>query len=266
MKTIRFSKTWIISVMGAAVVGAAPLAVADDWPASTIAPPPKGFVMVKVPGGCYDMGDSLGSGEDNERPKHRVCVKDFLIGKFPVSQSEWIQVMGKNPSAYDSCGGSCPVESVSWTDIQEFLRRLNARGAAKYRLPTEAEWEYAARSSGKADAWAGTSNPAELGEYAWFLDNASFQPHPVGKKKPNGLGLYDMSGNVWQWTSDRYAANYYLSSPERDPAGPAAGRLRVLRGGYWGDPDEMMRTTRRIALAPDARGPGYGLRLVQRAP
>jgi formylglycine-generating enzyme required for sulfatase activity len=219
--------------------------------------------MVRIPGGCYEMGDFLGIGEDNEKPKHQVCVKTFLIGKYPVSQMEWIQAMGGNPSAYRDCGGSCPVENVSWNDIQEYLRRLNSRGGAKYRLPTEAEWEYAARSGGKVEAWAGTNDATELAAYAWFIENASFQTHPVGGKKPNGLGLYDMTGNVWEWTSDRYSASYYANSPKQDPTGPAAGNLRVLRGGYWGDPDQLMRTTRRIALPPNARGPGYGVRLVE---
>jgi formylglycine-generating enzyme required for sulfatase activity len=263
---MRMSTRWMRIFLGAAAIGAGPWAVADDWPDAPVGPPPKTFEMVKVPGGCYEMGDLLGLGEANERPKHHVCVKDFLIGKFPVAQMEWIMVMGRNPSANVSCGGFCPVENVSWTDIQEFLGRLNARGGPQYRLPTEAEWEYAARSGGKAETWAGTSNVAEIGAYAWFIENAVFQTHIVGKKNPNGLGLYDMSGNVWQWMSDWYAETYYANSPEHDPRGPAAGKLRVLRGGYWGDPSSRMRTTRRIALPPDARGPGYGLRVVQISP
>ena len=260
------SQRLMIFVMAAALAGVAANAIADPWPEGPDGPPPKVLEMVKIPGGCFEMGDSLGLGEANERPKHRVCVTEFQLGKFPVSQMEWISVMGKNPSANGTCGGFCPVESVSWDDIQEFLQRLNARGNAKYRLPTEAEWEYAARSGGKAETWSGTSNVAELGDYAWFIENAKFQSHAVGEKKPNGLGLYDMSGNVWQWTSDWFAPAYYASSPEQDPKGPDSGKLRVLRGGYWGDPSQMLRTTRRIALPPTARGPGFGLRLVQIAP
>ena len=266
MSVMSLSARWMMVAVGAAAIGVAPRAVADDWPESAGGPPPKGFEMVKVPGGCYDMGDFLGLGEDNERPKHRVCVKDFLLGKYPVSQMEWIMTMGKNPSANGNCGGFCPVENVSWNETQEFLRRLNARRGPQYRLPTEAEWEYAARSGGKSETWAGTSNVAELGAYAWFIENAVFQIRPVGTKKANGLGLFDMSGNVWQWTADWYGETYYANSPEQDPRGPATGKLRVLRGGYWGDPSPMMRTTRRIALQPDARSPGYGLRLVQLAP
>ncbi len=244
----------------------APAAWADDWPDAPVEPPAKGLEMVQVPGGCYEMGDFTGVGEDNEKPRHHVCVKDFLLGKFPVSQMEWISVMGKNPSANVACGGFCPVENVSWDDVREFLRRLNARGGGQYRLPTEAEWEYAARDGGKAETWAGTSNATELGDYAWHIENAVFQSHPVGKKKPNALGLYDMSGNVWQWMSDWYAPTYYANSPKQDPKGPGAGKLRVLRGGYWGNPSRMLRTTRRIALPPGAKGPGFGVRLVQMAP
>lgn len=265
MSMVSMSKKWIVAVMSVAATGAASLAIADDWPEPS-GPPPKVFEMVKVPNGCYEMGDFLGIGEENERPMHDVCVKGFLLGKYPVSQMEWISVMGKNPSANGGCGGFCPVEDVSWDEVQGFLLRLNARGTRKYRLPTEAEWEYAARSGGKNDTWAGTKNPAELGAYAWFIENAVLQSHPVGKKKPNEFGIYDMSGNVWQWTSDGYAADFYANSPKQDPTGPAIGKLRVLRGGYWGDPKEMMRTTRRIALPSDAKGPGYGLRLVETDP
>jgi sulfatase modifying factor 1 len=260
------SMKWLRIFLACAALVRVSSAVADDWPGLPIGPPPKVLEMVKVPGGCYEMGDFLGVGEANERPKHHVCVKDFLLGQYPVSQMEWIMVMGRNPSANGGCGGLCPVEDVSWADIQEFLRRLNSRGDRKYRLPTEAEWEYAARSGGKRESWAGTSDVKEVGTYAWFIENALFQTHEVGKKKANGLGLYDMTGNVWQWTSDWYDESYYAASPEQSPAGPAIGKSRVLRGGYWGDPSSMIRTTRRVALPPDARSPGYGFRLVQSTP
>jgi formylglycine-generating enzyme required for sulfatase activity len=150
--------------------------------------------------------------------------------------------------------------------VQEFLKRLNARSSAKYRLPTEAEWEYAARSGGRNEIWAGTNDPKRLVDFAWFAPNAGYQTHRVGTKKPNGLGLYDMTGNVWQWTADWYAPDYYESSPEQSPTGPPSGSRRVLRGGFWGNLDHMVRTARRIGLSPDVRSPGYGFRLVQIAP
>jgi formylglycine-generating enzyme required for sulfatase activity len=266
MNTVWF-RFFAAGVGGAVVLGVAAPAFADDWPPESAIPPEKGMVMVTVRGGCFTMGDFVGEGEDNEKPTHRVCVHDFKIGKYPVTQTEWIQVMGHNPSAYDSCGvGYCPVENVSWNDAQEFIRRINQRGAPKYRLPTEAEWEYAARSGGKDEQWAGTNDPKKLVDYAWFGANANYQTHRVGEKKPNGIGLYDMTGNVWEWMSDWYAPDYYARSPEHDPQGPASGTQRVLRGGFWGSLDDMARTTRRVGLAPTTRSPGYGFRVVQTQP
>jgi len=254
-------------IVGGMAACALTSAFADDWPSDTIFPQDTALEMVPVPGGCYAMGDFTGKGDPDERPVHRVCVKDFVIGKYPVSQFEWIGIMGRNPSAYDTCEyGMCPVENVSWNDVQEFLKRLNARSSAKYRLPTEAEWEYAARSGGRNEIWAGTNDPKRLVDFAWFAPNAGYQTHRVGTKKPNGLGLYDMTGNVWQWTADWYAPDYYESSPEQSPTGPPSGSRRVLRGGFWGNLDHMVRTARRIGLSPDVRSPGYGFRLVQIAP
>lgn len=235
-------------------------AAADDWP---ITPPDplKPMEMVLVKGGCYKMGDTFGSGAENERPVHEVCVKDFYIGKYPVTQMQWTGTMGTNPSREPNCGLTCPVENVSWNDVQKFIKKLSQRTGKRYRLPTEAEWEYAARSGGKHEQWAGTSSEKELGDYAWYYENAAFQTHPVGLKKPNGLGLYDMSGNVWQWTSDWYDEAYYAKSPKNEPRGTATGRTRSLRGGYWGDLPSFVRVARRIGLVPSARGGGYGFRL-----
>jgi formylglycine-generating enzyme len=238
---------------------------ADDGP---IGPPQplKPIEMVLVKGGCYEMGDGFGHGAEDERPLHKVCVKDFYLGKYPITQMEWTGTMGRNPSADSTCGISCPVENVSWNDIQEFLRKLNRRTGKQYRLPTEAEWEYAARSGGKSEEWAGTSNQQDLGSYAWFYDNAGYESHPVGQKKPNGLGLYDMTGNVWQWTSDWYGEDYYTKSPADDPTGEPDGQKRSLRGGYWGDLSRFVRVTRRISLDPSVRGPGFGFRIAMPAP
>lgn len=233
---------------------------ADDGP---IGPPRplKLIEMVLVKGGCYKMGDVFGHGGGDEQPVHEVCVRDFYLSKYPITQMEWAGTMGTNPSAHSNCGITCPVENVSWNDIQEFLRKLNTRTGKKYRLPTEAEWEYAARSSGRNEEWAGTSDQEDLGSYAWFYDNANYESHPVGEKKPNGLGLYDMSGNVWQWTSDWYGEEYYKKSGVDDPQGEPDGQTRVLRGGYWGDLARFIRVTRRIGLNPATRGAGFGFRI-----
>jgi sulfatase modifying factor 1 len=204
---------------------------ADDLPIVPLQPL-KPIEMVLVKGGCYKQGDTFGHGAEDERPAHEVCVKDFYLGKYPVTQMEWTGTMGTNPSAHAACGINCPVENVSWTDAQEFLRKLNRRTRKEYRLPTEAEWEYAARSGGKSEEWAGTSSAEELGAYAWFYENSGFETHPVGEKKPNGLGLYDMTGNVWQWMSDQYGEDYYEKSPTDNPKGAPAGRTRSLRGGF----------------------------------
>jgi formylglycine-generating enzyme required for sulfatase activity len=143
---------------------------------------------------------------------------------------------------------------------------MSQRDGVVYRLPTEAEWEYAARSGGKGEKWAGTSDERELGDYAWYYNNSQYRSHPVGEKKPNGLGLYDMTGNVWQWMSDWYADQYYAESPKDQPQGPATGRRHTLRGGYWGDLAGFVRAARRIGLPPTARAPGTGVRVARSAP
>ena len=221
--------------------------------------------MIAVKGGCYGMGSDGQQASANEKPVHEVCVRDFLIGKYPVTQLQWISVMGKNPSAHDNCGDLCPVENVSWDEVQVYIRKLNERTKGSYRLPTEAEWEFAARGGGKNERWSGTDNEKELPDYAWYLNNARYMSHPVGQKKPNALGLYDMTGNVWQWVSDWYAEDSYASSARDDPQGPSTGRARVLRGGFWGDTAGFARVTRRISLGTDVKGPGYGFRLAQTA-
>jgi formylglycine-generating enzyme required for sulfatase activity len=240
-------------------------AAADDWP---ITPPEplKPMEMVLVKGGCYKMGDTFGDGAENESPPHEVCVKDFYIGKYLVTQMQWTGSMGTNPSAQAFCGLNCPVENVTWNDVQEFIAKLSQRTGKPYRLPTEAEWEYAARSGGRQEKWAGTSDEQELGDYAWYYNNSRFQGHPVGLKRPNGLGLYDMTGNVWEWMSDWYDEGYYAKSPTDDPQGAATGGTRSLRGGYWGDLSGFVRIARRIGLNPLARAAGYGVRLALPSP
>jgi formylglycine-generating enzyme required for sulfatase activity len=234
---------------------------ADDIP---LGPPleAKPMEMVLVKGGCFDMGDTFGEGVSNEKPVHHVCVKDFYIGKYEVTQLEWTSIMSVNPSVEPNCGISCPVTNVSWNDVQDFIKKLSQRFGKPYRLPTEAEWEFAARSGGKNEKWAGTSDENELGNYAWHYNNSHYQSHPVGQKKPNDLGLYDMTGNVWEWTADRYSEDYYSKSPVDNPQGPETGDKRVLRGGYWGDLTMWQRISRRIDLDPSTKGPGYGVRLV----
>jgi formylglycine-generating enzyme len=235
-------------------------ATADDIPLGPPAPiMPMEMVLIK--GGCYEMGDTFGDGASDEKPAHHVCVKDFYLGKYPVTQMQYTMDMAINPSLESTCGLTCPVENVSWNDVQAYIKKLSARTGKPYRLPTEAEWEYAARGGGKNEKWAGTSDENELNKYAWFFNNSRFQSHPVGEKKPNELGLYDMTGNVWEWMSDYYDDGYYAKSPIDEPKGPEIGQKRALRGGYWGDFPSWVRITRRIGLDPTAKAAGFGVRL-----
>ena len=184
------------------------------------------FVFVK--GGCYQMGDTFGEGDSDEKPVHQVCVDGFYLGKYEVPQGEWQKVMGNNPSRFKN-GNNYPVEKVSWEEVQTFISQLNRQTDGKYRLPTEAEWEYACREGGKSVKY-GTGKNSLDSSSARFNSGATVK---VGSYQPNALGLYDMSGNVWEWVSDRYNKNYYGNSPGNNPTGPGSGSDRVRRGGSW---------------------------------
>ncbi|KAF0159731.1 MAG: hypothetical protein FD159_229 [Syntrophaceae bacterium] len=238
---------------------------AADWELTTsgdaLTDSVTGIELIFVKGGCYQMGDTVGGGESNEKPVHEVCVNDFYMGKYEVTQGQWKKVMGNNPSYYSGCGDNCPVEMVSWNDVQTFVEKLNRNSGKRYRLPTEAEWEYAARSGGKSEKWPGTSSESSLGDYAWYSSNSGSKTHPVGQKQPNGLGLHDMSGNVWEWCSDWYGNKYYNQSPRDNPAGPSSGSLRVQRGGSWGNFAASTRAADRYRVKPGVRYCDLGFRL-----
>src|SRR5438105_9560467 len=182
-------------------------------------PVPLAMDFVKIVPGEFMMGCSAGDVDcnDDERPQHLVQItKPFEMGKYEVTQAQWQAVMGSNPSTMK--GNDRPVETVAKTEVQGFLDRLNERNDGyHYRLPTEAEWEYSARA-GTSGAYTGP-----LGEIGWYADNSEDETHPVGKKKPNAWGLYDMEGNVREWVSDLYAQNYYSNGPAIDPTVPAVG-------------------------------------------
>ena len=215
--------------------------------------------MVRVRGGCFQMGDTSGGGMDNEKPLHEVCVSDFYIGKYEVTQAEWQAVMGSNPSKFT--GNRRPVDSVSWEDAQAFIAKLNRMTGRRYRLPSEAEWEYAARSGGKAEEWAGTSVESQLVDYAWYSDNSGEKSHVVGTKRPNGLGIYDMSGNLWEWVQDLYSDVWYKESPRDNPQGPQTGNARVVRGGSWDINSVSVRAASRDWSNPAGRDSGTGFRV-----
>lgn len=187
------------------------------------------FALVK--GGCFQMGDIFGDESDFERPVHEVCLDDFYMGKYEVTQELWQKVTGDNPSS--EVYHRLPVDNVSWNDAQKFITRLCSLTGINYRLPTEAEWEYAARSGGKWEKWAGTNNKDELPEYAWYGDNFGNNAHFVGLKKPNGLGLYDMTGNVFERVQDGWSR--YEKTKQRNPQGAetmqGARYQNINRGG-----------------------------------
>jgi len=224
-----------------------------------------GMEFVFVKGGCFLMGDEIGDGNTDEKPVHEVCVADYYLGKFEVTQAQWQKVMGTNPSSRKECGPDCPVESVSWNMVQEFIAKLNSKGTSLYRLPTEAEWEYAARSGGKKEKWAGVNSVATVGEFAWLGSNSDSAMHKVGLKKSNSLGLYDMSGNAMEWCQDWYAEDYYAGSPKDNPSGPSTGQQRVVRGGDFGREANELRTTHRKKDDVDILDGTYGFRLVRSA-
>lgn len=229
--------------------------------ALSLTDPIKAIEFVLIKGGCFQMGDTFGDGQADEKPVHTVCVDDYYIGKYEVNQGQWQSVMGNNPSYFKNCGEKCPVEQVNWNDIQEFIKKLNAKTGKKYRLPTEAEWEYAARSGGKKEKYTGTSSDVELGKYAWYSANSGGSTHPTGQKQPNSLGLYDMTGNVWEWCQDWYGEKNYSQSPRKNPSGPPSGTRRVLRGGAWVFEPAGIRAATRYGLTPASRSDLYGFRL-----
>jgi formylglycine-generating enzyme required for sulfatase activity len=236
-----------------------------------------GMEFVKIPAGEFMMGCSPGDTacKEDEKPLHRVRItKAFEMGKYEVTQAQWKAVMNSNES--DFVGDNHPVENVTRAEAIEFANRLTMRNDGyRYRLPTEAEWEYAAR--------AGTTNAryGALDEIAWYGKNSNDESHPVGGKKPNAWGLYDMLGNVREWTADTYSANYYASSPVDDPPGAPANTgvqggpipvprgspgvaLPIMRGGGWPHPEDAIRVSERYHyFGPTLRVSDVGFRLVR---
>ena len=208
-----------------------------------------GMEFVRVPAGEFLMGSTSDEADDDEQPLTRVRIsRAFELGKHEVRQAEWEAVMGSNPSTYDECGPDCPVERVSWDDVQEFIRRLNAlEGEARYRLPTEAEWEYAARAGTSGDRYGG-----DLDAIAWYGENSESRTHPVGQKVPNAFGLHDMLGNVYEWVQDWYGV--YPGGSVTDPQGPMSGSYRLSRGGSWILNARYCRASYRYHLAPGPSG------------
>ena len=217
--------------------------------------------MVRIEGGTFMMGatsEQVGDADGDEKPVHQVTLSSFSIGRYEVTQEEWEAVMGCNSSMFK--GAKQPVESVSWDDCQEFIRKLNVMTGKSFRLPTEAEWEFAARggNSSGGHKFAGSN---EVNSVAWSITNSSRQTHDVGTKQPNELGLYDMSGNVWEWCSDWYGS--YSSTSLINPKGPSSGSSRVQRGGSWINDAGYCRVSPRNYNTPSNKGSNIGFRLAQ---
>ena len=217
--------------------------------------------MIRVEGGTFMMGATSEQKEDagiDEKPVHQVTLSSFSIGKYEVTQEEWEAVMGNNPSKFK--GVRLSVEQVSWNDCQTFIRKLNQMTGKQFRLPTEAEWEYAARGGSKSRGYKYAGGNV-IGSVAWYDDNSGSKTHEVGKKQPNELGLYDMGGNVWEWCQDWYGS--YSSSSQTNPKGPSSGSSRVYRGGSWLFNARYCRVSDRYNGTPVDRYSNLGLRLAQ---
>ena len=215
--------------------------------------------MVRVEGGTFTMGATSEQKKDistDEKPKHQVTLSSFSIGKYEVTQEEWEAVMGSNPSSFK--GAKRPVETVSWNDCQEFIRKLNVMTGKQFRLPTEAEWEYAARGGSKSNGYkySGSDN---LDHVAWYDEHSVSMTHDVGQKSPNELGLFDMSGNVWEWCQDWHGK--YNSGNQTNPSGPSSGSYRVNRGGSWRNNVRYCRVSNRDLDSPSCTRGTLGFRL-----
>lgn len=215
--------------------------------------------MVRVEGSTFTMGATAEQASDafsDELPTHKVTLSPFLIGKYEVSQTLWLAVMGENPSV--NTGINLPVDNVTWNECQTFITKLNELTGKNFRLLTEAEWEYAARGGNKSKGYkySGSNN---LGDVAWYIDNSNNTSHAMGTKAPNELGIYDMTGNVMEWVSDWKGS--YSSGAQTNPTGPDSGTYRVNRGGSYGNVERLSRITNRNSIDPNMSSKTMGLRL-----
>jgi len=209
--------------------------------------------MVIIPPGSFNMGSEFGFSD--ERPIHKVTInRAFAIGRTEVTQGQWREIMGNNPSEFKNCGDNCPVEKVSWNDTQEFIQKLNTKTGKQYRLPSEAEWEYACRA-GEQLEYCGSANVEKVAWYGTYdndADNSSSSTHPVADRQANAFGLYDMSGNVFEWVEDSYHENY-IGAPTDGSVWQGDGEKRVVRGGSWYYYPLFERAAARLWVAPAYR-------------
>jgi formylglycine-generating enzyme required for sulfatase activity len=214
--------------------------------------------MIVLPAGSFEMG---GSAVD-EQPVHRVTLKAFAMGKTEVTQGQWKAVMGNYPSGFNYCGDDCPAERVSWEDAQEFVRKLSQKTGKTYRLPSEAEWEYACRAGGRQEYCGGDS----IDSVAWYGSNTGGKTHPAARKVPNAWGLFDMSGNVWEWTHDCLNSDYKGAPSDGSSWTSGDCQRRVLRGGSWFSGPGFSRAAYRDRSDVQVRHNFNGLRVVRLLP
>ncbi|MDO8370021.1 MAG: SUMF1/EgtB/PvdO family nonheme iron enzyme [Candidatus Nitrotoga sp.] len=214
--------------------------------------------MMVIPSGKFEMGSNI---HDSQKPIHSVNVNAFALGKTEVTQGQWRAMMGNNPSGFSSCGDDCPVEQVSWDDAQAYVKWLSNKTGKQYRLPSEAEWEYACRSGGQQE-YCGSDN---VDSVAWYDGNSGKSTHPVSRKQPNAFGLYDMSGNVWEWVEDSWHDNYN-GAPTNGSVWQGDGAQRVLRGGSGDNVPRRARAAGRGRVGPAIRSSGFGFRVARMLP
>jgi formylglycine-generating enzyme required for sulfatase activity len=235
-----------------------PLNLQDGFPAS-YTDPYTGAEFILLPSGSFTMGSPENeAGRDaDEGPMHTVSLDEFYIGKYEITQAQWEIVMGNNPSRFKG-HANLPVDNGSWNDVQKFLKRLNKKTGLSYRLPTEAEWEYACRGGTQTPFYSG-SDSKKLNEYAWFYLNSGEESRTVGTRMPNAWGLYDMHGNISEWIGD--GRRGYLSKAEHNPRGVFSGEKATHRGGCWLYPAKLCRSANRMSVRKDFRTQIIGFRL-----
>jgi formylglycine-generating enzyme required for sulfatase activity len=216
--------------------------------------------MVVLPEGSFLMGSNTAF---SEQQRHQVTIRNFLIGKTEVTQRQWQDVMGINPSHFSACGWDCPVDNVRWSEVQQFISKLNQKTGQKYRLPSEAEWEYAARA-GTTTEWSFGNDESKVGNYAVYSDNSGSKTQVVGQKLPNAFGIYDVHGNVREYVQDCWHETY-AGAPSDGSAWTTGcgGSLRILRGGSWSNVATMLRSTARFGTFEGVRTSTYGFRLAR---
>ena len=232
-------------------------AAAEPAPGEIWVEPGTGIRFAWIPGGCFTMGSA--DSYAYERPEHKVCVMGFYLGVYPVTQAQYLKVMGKNPS--NNVGVDLPAESMNWNDAVKMARTLAQASGEKIRLPSEAEWEYACRAGGKHDKYCGDG---KLTEVAWYDHNSDGHSQPVGRKNPNAWGLYDMNGNVWQWTLDCWHESYAGAPDDGSPWVKGGDcTIRAARGGSWGTVADSTRATVRNSAPAGLDFVDTGLRLLR---